>query len=167
MTALAVLAVLLGLGVPAFTNMMRANQIAAESNNLIAAMTLARSEAVKRGTRVSVCPADGNDCSDAADWNGGWLVFADDFGNPGELDPSDEILQMWSPPSNGVEVDSTATAVTFNRTARAELPEAFTISKDGCTGDQRRAVEVDWSGRVSLTRESCDSEDADAEEPIE
>lgn len=160
-TAMAVLAILVGIGVPAFNNMIRGTQIAAESGNLSTALTLARSEAVKRGIRVSLCPkgnAMGTDCDKDADWNKGWIMFADDFGKAGEYDPSDFTLQVWEPPADGVDITTTdedTVAVTFDRTGRAEFDETFQITKAGCKGDQSRLINVGLAGRVSLTRTEC------------
>ena len=158
---MAVLAILVGIGVPAFSDMIRANQIAAESSNFSTALTLARSEAVKRGIRVSLCPtgnAMATDCDDDGDWSKGWLVFADDFGSAGEYDPSDFTLQVWQPPANGVEItseDEDTVAVTFDRTGRAEFEETFQVTKAGCKGDQSRVINVGLAGRVSLARTEC------------
>lgn len=157
MTALAVLGILLGIGVPAFTSIVRNGQIASESGNLVAALTLARSEALKRGVRVSVCAATANlqSCAEDDDWSSGWIVFEDDFGTAGVLDVSDVLLQSWSAPANGIVVTTAAESVTFTRRARAEFAETFQISKSGCSGDQRRRIDVDISGRISLQRISC------------
>lgn len=156
MTAIAVLAVLMGIGVPAFTSIMRNSQIAAESGNLVAALTLARSEALKRGVRVSVCGAAGaNVCAAPANWSNGWIVFVDDFGAIGTIDPNDEPLQSWTAPANGVVVNTAAQSVTFTRTARAELEASFNVLKAGCTGTQQRQIDVKFSGRVGLQHIAC------------
>lgn len=157
MTAVAVLAILAGIGVPAFTSMMRNNRLAAESNNLVQALTYARSEAVTRGVRVSVCAAeDPNTCSGEGDWSGGWIVFTDDFGAAGEIDPSDVVIMNW-PAAAGVQITSTGEAVTFTRTGRAEFAQGFGITKAGCTQKQRRSIGVAASGRVTLAHTSCEN----------
>ena len=160
MTAVAVLGVLLGIGVPAFSNLMRNNQIAAESNNLLVALTLARSEALKRGVRVSVCPAQtpgADTCGTAAQWGNGWVVFEDDFGGAGSIEAGDVIVQRSEPSANGVGFDTATASVTFTRTGRPEslLAQQFRVSKAGCIQDQLRVVTVDPSGRVGLRREAC------------
>jgi type IV fimbrial biogenesis protein FimT len=160
MTAVTVMAILLGIGVPAFNQMVRDGQLASESNNLFAAMTLARSEAVKRSVRVSVCASPTvantpNDCDKNGDWTGGWMIFADDFGDSGTLDPSDVPLQIWPAPAPGTTITTVSKAVTFDRTGRAEFEGTFQVSKAGCTSKQLRQIAIGLSGRVSLTREDC------------
>ena len=52
---------------------------------MVTAFNLARMEAIRRGTPVSVCAsADQASCSGANDWASGWIVFTDanGSGNP-------------------------------------------------------------------------------------
>jgi type IV fimbrial biogenesis protein FimT len=157
MVALSVLGVLLAIGVPAYTSITRANQISAQSNNLLQSFTLARSEALKRGIRVSVCPIKDDDtttCQTAADWAGGWMVFEDDFGNPGTVDAGDRLLQVFAP-APGILITTTAPSVVYLASAAVQLQADFDVSKSGCTGDQKRAVSIATTGRVSIQRKAC------------
>jgi len=157
MVTLSVLGVLLAVGVPAYTSVTRANQISAQSNNLLQTFTLARSEALKRGLRVSVCPIRNDDtsaCQTAADWAGGWMVFEDDFGNAGTIDPGDRPLQLFAP-APGITITTTAASVVYLATAAAQAQASFDVSKPGCTGDQKRTVGVATTGRASIQRVTC------------
>lgn len=158
MTAIAVLAVLAGVGVPAFTNIVRNNQIAAESGDLVTALNLARSEALKRGVRVSVCgvdPDDETECAEGPNWSEGWYVFTDDFGDIGFIDENDEVIQAWPAPLSGVALNTVTQSITFSRNARAEFAGSFNVLKAGCSGEQQRVISVGLSGRVNLTRIAC------------
>lgn len=63
MVVLAVLAVLLGVAVPSFQNIINRNRLTAVTNEIVAAIQLARVEAVRRNGRVVFCPtADGATC---------------------------------------------------------------------------------------------------------
>ena len=55
MAALAVLGILFSLGVPSFSQMIRDNRVVANTNELVVALSVARSEAVKRGVPMTVC----------------------------------------------------------------------------------------------------------------
>lgn len=156
MVGITVLGVLLGMGVPSFAEMIRNNRLAQQSNEFVVALNYARSEALKRGLRVSACAANGNVCSGANDWNTGLLVFMDDSGNPGELDGTDVLLQSW-PPATGDFVaggGGSPAAVSFLPSG-AENAAAIEIYKSGCTGQQRRRVGVALTGRIGLTKEAC------------
>lgn len=157
MVAVAILSILTGIAVPSFTDTIRNNQIAAVSSDLVAAMALARNEAMKRGVRVSVCPAaDQDNCADGVDWSKGWIVFVDEFGTAGSIDTGDTPLQNWTSPPNGVHVTATKDlVVSFTRRARAAFSQQFTVDKAGCRGNQQRLIEVSVSGHIGLTRQEC------------
>jgi type IV fimbrial biogenesis protein FimT len=157
MAAVAVLAILLGLGVPAYTDTIRNNQIAASSTDLVTALSLARNEAMKRGLRVSVCAAANADaCAEGNDWSNGWIVFVDNFGARGVMNDGDVPLQSWAAPAGGVVVGSVeAAAVSFTKRARAESAQQFTVTKAGCSGNHQRRIDVSAAGRIGLTRREC------------
>jgi len=77
MVTIVVLGVLLAVAVPNFQSMIRRNAVASASNSLLADMSYARTEAITRGTIVSICPSsDGVACTDSGtDYESGWLVY--------------------------------------------------------------------------------------------
>lgn len=153
MVGVTVLAILLGIGVPSFTQLIRNNRAVSQSNDLVSALNYARSEALKRGIRVSVCPASGAACSGADDWNTGILVFDDDTGTAGALDVSDETLQSWPAYTNNL-VASGPTSISFMPNG-AQAAGTIDIYKSGCTGPQTRRISVAITGRIGLTKENC------------
>ena len=72
MVALAVAAVLLGMALPAFNNLIEQRTMAARVNEFVTAVNLARSEAVKRGGPVSI-QVDGAVAADN-EWGNGYCV---------------------------------------------------------------------------------------------
>ena len=68
---------ILGFGVvPGMTEMVQENRLSTAANELIAHLHLTRSEAVKTGTRVIMCPSlDGKSCEKSSEWHSGWMVF--------------------------------------------------------------------------------------------
>lgn len=79
LVTIAIAAVIMGIAVPGFMTAIKNNRLTATVNDFVAALNIARSEAVKRGYRVSVCvSSDGATCAAAGvSWDQGWLVFAD------------------------------------------------------------------------------------------
>ena len=76
LVALAVAAILLGVGVPSFVQMIKSGRISSEATCLNLALFAARSEAVRRSGFVTVCPyGTANSCG--TDWNNGALVFTE------------------------------------------------------------------------------------------
>src|SRR5690606_35774436 len=68
LVTLAVLAVVLGLAVPSFQGIIQQNRLTAATNELVAAVQLARAESIRRNRQVVLCPTlNGSTCS-GSDW---------------------------------------------------------------------------------------------------
>lgn len=82
MITLLVAAIVLGVGIPAFTQFVATNRMAAAVNDMTTAIHLARTEAVKRRANATVCPSADWDsaapsCDNAGGFEDGWIVFVD------------------------------------------------------------------------------------------
>lgn len=170
MIAVAVLAILLGIGVPSFNEMIRQNRLAAQTNDFLAAAALARSEAVKRGKLISMCPtaaqaAGADACSGDDRWSNGWLVFVDE-NTTGIIDGTDAVIQRW-PASTLQRINITNPNTLFisyrgdgattlglgNRSTFNITPE-----RQYCANPQgARSVVVSAAGRANVTRVNCPS----------
>ena len=164
MTALAVLGVLLGIGIPAFRETMAINRTSAAVNQFITAISLARSEARKRGIPISICAAnaDQDDCEDTPQWRNGWLVFTDDDGTPGVVDDDDAILQVYPAIPEGFTLTATAPAtlsyMRFQRTGGPDVGSSartLKLARSGCAGEKARQVVIANTGRVSTGKIAC------------
>lgn len=171
MIAVAVLAIIVGIGVPAFTDIIRRNRLSSQTNGLMGALAIARSEAVKRGTPVTICPAsDANQdvCAGNVQWAAnGWIVFADGEGTLGMIDadatePNDTIIQRMPAASaqkvNVINADRTF--LTYRPDGGVDLPAGtltlFRLVPEGCVNPLgAREVEVIAAGRASSRRINC------------
>ncbi len=76
MVTLAVLAILIAMAVPSFTSVINNNRLAAQANEVVASLQLARTEAIRRNERVAVCRStDGATCSAAAGPWDTWITL--------------------------------------------------------------------------------------------
>jgi type IV fimbrial biogenesis protein FimT len=75
LVALAIAAILLSTGVPRWGAWFAEQELGDRADALLHALDLARSEAVKRGGRVDVCPGPAGCPSPAMPWEGGWTVL--------------------------------------------------------------------------------------------
>lgn len=167
MVTIAVLAILLSIAIPSFADIMRSNQVAAQTNNLITSLNVARSEASKRGLPVSICAAKDaqqTDCSgSASDWTNGWLVFTDATGTAGTLDAGvgkDEVIQRSAAVSNQMQLTMSASFVRFGgngaRTNEAGTKDLqFEVRHNTCTGTNLRLVNINMIGRISMSKVDC------------
>ena len=67
--------ILISLAAPSFSGLIKNSRLTSQANELMADLTFARSEAVKRGANITVCKStDGATCNPAANWSDGWIV---------------------------------------------------------------------------------------------
>jgi type IV fimbrial biogenesis protein FimT len=72
-----VLSVLMAMAAPLFTGMSNSNRLTSNANEIVTAMQIARSEAVRRNAPTFFCQStNGTTCSNISPWQG-WLVYAD------------------------------------------------------------------------------------------
>jgi len=94
MTALGVVGVLLGAGVPSFATAIERNRTTSVANKLLADLARARSEAVTAGTGTAVCPsADARTCLAGHDFSRGWIGYRDVNGD-GAHDSRDVVFAV-------------------------------------------------------------------------
>ncbi|MCP4320852.1 MAG: prepilin-type N-terminal cleavage/methylation domain-containing protein [Alteromonadales bacterium] len=76
MITLAVFAIIAGISLPSFLDLINRIQFDSYSNNFRNSIRLANSESVKRGVSITMCTSnsDSSDCSGNAGWENGWLI---------------------------------------------------------------------------------------------
>ena len=160
MVTLAVAIVLLAVGMPLFTGVAGSNRATTQANSLVAALKLARSEAVKRADVVTVCAGDGSACGGAGDWANGWFVHSDVNGSGG-LDAND-VLRRWEALSGGSTVTVTGgSSVVFAASGEATSSLTFETNNTDASGIAadadiaKRCITVTLSGQVRAARGAC------------
>jgi len=102
--SLAVISTLSANGISLFNHTIQENRMASEINQFVTALHLARSEAVKHGRRIVLCPSqDRSSCGRSPDWVKGWILFASE---DREHDPEEPVLQAGNPLSAGISLHS-------------------------------------------------------------
>lgn len=81
MVTISIAGILLAIAIPSFTSVISSNRLTTSANELVTALNLARSEAIKRGIQVTLLR---NGSTNQA-WEEGWRVFTDINGD-GSLD---------------------------------------------------------------------------------
>jgi type IV fimbrial biogenesis protein FimT len=164
MAGIAVLGILFAIGIPTFRDMLAANRVTTLANELVTALNMARGESRKRGIAVTLCAANAaqDDCVDGGSWDAGWIVFTDDTGTPGVVDPDDELLQVFPAPAAEFPVTATdPTTLSYVRFLRSGAPDSGTntrklkLSRPSCTDDEARQVSIANTGRISSGKIAC------------
>jgi len=106
LVALAIAGLLGAVAVPIFHDWLSAYQLANHARHLAESMTLARTEAVRRGHRVNLCKTSNrNQCDDRGSWNSGFLMFVD-TNHDGKIGSGEAILFTEGPSPPGITVSS-------------------------------------------------------------
>ena len=159
LVTLTVAGILMGIAVPNFQTFVANNRMASQANDLITAINMARSEAVKRAANVTVCASSnsstGNPPSCTGTWTQGWIV-QDAAGNPIRRQ---QALGGASTLSAGTDV---ASSITFASNGRTTIPTTATAASTTlklCPPSpyvvQGRAIQIERTGRTRVSAVAC------------
>lgn len=111
LVVLTISAILIAIAVPSFEGTISRSRLRDAAQTLHASLQLARSEAIRRATPVTICRVTNPNaalplCNNAAaggvpagDWGSGWVVFAEEApaGTVGVADAGDTVIQVQDP----------------------------------------------------------------------
>lgn len=153
-TLIEVLVIIIILGIlataafPSFRTLLQSQRIRSASFDIMATLTLARSEAIKRNAQVVIVPA-GND------WTQGWSVVA-----PGgtvitqtAAMPGGITVACFSPPPTQV----VCSQITYGSDGHIAVGSApfIQISSQDTTNINTRCLRIDLSGRPNSKKGAC------------
>lgn len=162
LVVLGVGSILLAIAVPGYAFIVNANRLAAVTNDLVTALHLARSEAIKRGTRVTVCKtsdamAVSPACHTTARWEQGWLVFVDG-GTRGLIDPGDTLLWTRGQIAAGT-IDPGSNFSRFVSYRASGVSQGSGNLANGklriCLEGNQRDIVINETGRIRLESVTC------------
>ncbi|MGI8739797.1 MAG: GspH/FimT family pseudopilin [Gammaproteobacteria bacterium] len=145
---IAISAILLTTAIPSFQALIQTNRMAANVNEFIGALNLARSEAIKRGVDVTVCKGTAASCNPDADWENGWIVFSDLNGNI-TINAGDEVLRVYPALDAGYTFygnNNVTNRVTYNPKGMCAMGTLVMCDARGF--DEARAVVIARTGRA-------------------
>ncbi|MFA5590005.1 MAG: GspH/FimT family pseudopilin [Lysobacteraceae bacterium] len=150
----AIVAILAAIALPSFARVIASNRVAAGVNEFIAAVNLARTEAIRRNRPAGVCASsDGATCS--TDWEDGFLVYyMSDAATPvhvavrtGEFSTKDTITG-----------EDSLSDIRFTRRGMADTTETGAVlykPADEKYEDLQRCLRISMSGSVSVMSGPC------------
>lgn len=146
MVVIALLSVIMAIAVPSFSEMMRNSTLSAESNNLYADLSMARTQAIRRGASVTLCPStNGTSCTGGNNWAAGRILFIDtnangvidtpdldsngdgsltsadgiaDLNGDGAVSLADAVIQIRGAANRGAQITSSLTSTPYVMTYR-------------------------------------------------
>jgi type IV fimbrial biogenesis protein FimT len=148
MITLTVVGVLATIGAPSFLNMIQDNRTTTQTNELVTALNLARSEAIKRGEGITVAATNN-------DFANGWCVHlgADCTGN--------DVIREYSA-MRQMDVQASALTMTFDGRGFKSVPAnnivTVVLAPAGCpsgSNNRARQLNIANTGRVNVDRMDC------------
>jgi len=141
---LLMVAILTAMAIPSFTTMIKNNRLTTQVNEFILALNITRSEAVKRGSSVTIT-------ANSSNWNNGWTV----------ADSSGTALRIGDAVQGTMTLTSgnTNTVITYLASGTAigsptAAPGNFDLCDDR-TGETGRRVSISATGRISVSNLTC------------
>ncbi|HSI52915.1 MAG: GspH/FimT family pseudopilin [Ramlibacter sp.] len=163
---MAVAAVLMGSAAPSLTNFVKSIQLSSASNDLLAGLLMARSEAAKRNGRAAICKsANGLTCAPSGGWQQGWIVFHDANSN-GVRDTGEAIIQRQEPLSADMRVTGNLNVARYVSYAPSGLTKlagggfqagTLTLCRHSLDGGEARQIILSSSGRPRVQKTHVDS----------
>ena len=151
LVTLSIAVILMAIAVPGFQDFFRRNRIDSSVSELMGALNYARSEAIRRGVRVSICRSGtGANCTTTQPWQEGWIVFT----NPNDdnnVDAGEEIMRVHHALPAGVTLNTDFTnRITYQPDGRItnSVGGSFFLCHGGTT-DARRIVVI-GTGRARV-----------------
>jgi type IV fimbrial biogenesis protein FimT len=152
---LAIAAMLTSVALPDLRQMIRSHRLKAAVGDLFGAIDLARSQAIARGRKVLLVPADGA----TLDWSDGWLVFVDEDGDrrPGV---AEEVIMRHGAPGEGIVVGAAFSSqqgrpyLAYNSMGRSCSDTSSLAARWGtlslAMGEQSRRIKINMLGRARI-----------------
>lgn len=148
MITIAILAIILTIAIPSFSETQLSSKLRAYSNNILASAHMARSEAIKSNTTVLLCAsADGTSCG--GNWQDGWIVLK-----------GATVVQRLQAIATGYTITESdgQTSLTFQPTGIGATQATLTICRaTPSAGSQERVVTVSATGRPTVTKTTAGS----------
>lgn len=155
MVVLAICAIMLAAGVPGLRELIARQRLRATANDLFAALDLTRSQAMARGERVIMMPADPL----GADWTRGWVVFVDRDGDQ-RFGAADELIFRQGPVASAIAIRSAWSSsagpsyIAYNGAGRACRSDNSAAARWGTLsvvlGNSARHIKINMLGRARI-----------------
>jgi len=153
MIVVAIAGIVLTIGVPGFSSIIKENRQITLRNEFTSYFYFAKSVAVTQGAPVTLCSRNtaGTNCNDSGSWDDGWIVFVDINGD-GDKDSDDTILKTQEAINDDINITTspTSTKVTIDGRGFITVQSTFTFCDSRGAGYANAKI-LSKTGRMSLS----------------
>lgn len=155
MITVAVIGILALVAVPSMTAMIRNGRVVGQTEELVSSIQLARAEAVRRNSRVTLCPStDGSStCASSTSW-AGWVVHGIDktsCTDPNDASTCDDDVIRYNTASGSLQVSGPQDGIIFKPSGLIDNEQKLEVTMP----DSKRCLTVRISGVVSVANGAC------------
>ncbi len=151
----------MAIAVPGIQGFVSSNRLTSQVNELMADISLTRSEAIKRATEAGVCvtAAGGSSCVTTGNWANGWLVYyVCPAGDATGCTVGNNVpLKIQEAVSGSNTLTAPADAIVFSKSGMLSSPSSgtrqFTLTDP--KNSSRRIVCLSATGRAALSPVNC------------
>ena len=149
---LAVAAFLATIAAPNFSAFIRDGRMTSAANTLVVELNTARSESVKRGTRINLSAASGT-----TNWSSGWTMYEDTDAD-GTQDVGEADIQVGDAVDAPLTITADASFISYQPAGNLTVTPAtrtFTLCESDRSGETGRQITISPTGRVNTTTFTC------------
>jgi len=143
MVTVALIAILAALAAPSFNDAILSNKLKSYSSEFVASTQLARGEAIKRNTAVTLCIAaneTSTTCTTNGDWEQGWIVLS-----------GTTVIQRQQALASGYRLTSSVKNIAFQSIGAGATATILTLCRaTPSPGGQERVITLSVTGRASV-----------------
>ncbi len=144
--ALTIIGILAAIATPTFNETMLSYQLRATANKLVTSAYLARGEAIKRNTVITLC-ASSNGTSCTGRWEQGWVIL-----NGSTLLAAEQAIRS----GFRVNEEGAQTSLSFQPTGVGSTQAALIVCRrTPSVGSVERKVSISATGRPSVSKTSA------------
>lgn len=164
MVVLAILAITLTMGVPAFKGLLASAHLTQMTRDFYGDIALAKNEAVHRNARVCICKSiDERSCTSGGGWERGWIIFHDQDAS-GTREVNEELIRSYSnfqPRVTVIGNGSVSQYVSFTAFGQAKMRSGalqagtITICPLPGGGPEARQLIINFAGRIRIAKASA------------
>lgn len=161
LVVIAILGILLGTVMPWAATAADSMRLSSQANLYLASLHLARSEAIKRNSRVTLCKsADGMSCAGNGGWQQGWIIFHDANNNAAKDGAEVVVHQVPALPASFLLVgnQNVVRYVSFGASGGTHLVSGafqagtLTLCRQSAAGGEARDIVINSAGRARVQK---------------
>jgi type IV fimbrial biogenesis protein FimT len=160
LVTLAIASILMVVALPVMNSVGTAMRLTSLSNDFLSQLHLARSEAIKRNSRVAICKSgDGSSCSESGDWEQGSIVFHDANDN-GLREVDEQLIQRGQPLPDDFRFTGNQNVrhyISFDPRGVTHQAGALTLCSRSTEPVTARQVVISMVGRPRIKKTSLES----------